>query len=260
MPASRRGSRSATTTPSASTSPSPAERPAAAASPRVGNGCLIMAYTHIGHDSHHRQRLHPGQLRHARRPRHRRRLRCRRRALPGSPVLPHRQILPTSAAAPPSRRTCCPTRSPRSSATTTPTASTRSASSAAASRRTQLKELRAAYRLLQASKLNTTQALEAIRETIATGGRRTRRLPRRLHRQQRPRHHQVSSADETLRVTRKVDWSPPMTSSLRYAFKSLLALFVFGVLTLVPRLAQSPAHCPRRRRRPGSRPHPGLPA
>jgi UDP-N-acetylglucosamine acyltransferase len=33
----------------------------------------------------------------------------------------------------------------------------------------QLKELRAAYRLLQASKLNTTQALEAIRETIAQG-------------------------------------------------------------------------------------------
>ncbi len=33
----------------------------------------------------------------------------------------------------------------------------------------QLKELRAAYRLLQASKLNTTQALEAIRETIAKG-------------------------------------------------------------------------------------------
>ena len=33
----------------------------------------------------------------------------------------------------------------------------------------QLKELRAAYRLLQASKLNTSQALEAIRETIAKG-------------------------------------------------------------------------------------------
>jgi len=33
----------------------------------------------------------------------------------------------------------------------------------------QLKELRAAYRLLQASKLNTTQALQAIRETIAQG-------------------------------------------------------------------------------------------
>ncbi|MEO6909543.1 MAG: acyl-ACP--UDP-N-acetylglucosamine O-acyltransferase [Edaphobacter sp.] len=33
----------------------------------------------------------------------------------------------------------------------------------------QLKELRAAYRLLLASKLNTTQALEAIRETIAKG-------------------------------------------------------------------------------------------
>jgi len=33
----------------------------------------------------------------------------------------------------------------------------------------QLKELRAAYRLLQASKLNTTQALAAIRETIAKG-------------------------------------------------------------------------------------------
>ncbi|MEO6982966.1 MAG: acyl-ACP--UDP-N-acetylglucosamine O-acyltransferase [Edaphobacter sp.] len=33
----------------------------------------------------------------------------------------------------------------------------------------QLKELRAAYRLLLASKLNTTQALEAIRETIAAG-------------------------------------------------------------------------------------------
>jgi UDP-N-acetylglucosamine acyltransferase len=33
----------------------------------------------------------------------------------------------------------------------------------------QLKELRAAYRLLLASKLNTTQALEAIRETIASG-------------------------------------------------------------------------------------------
>jgi UDP-N-acetylglucosamine acyltransferase len=33
----------------------------------------------------------------------------------------------------------------------------------------QLKELRAAYRLLQASKLNTTQAVEAIRETIASG-------------------------------------------------------------------------------------------
>ena len=33
----------------------------------------------------------------------------------------------------------------------------------------QLKELRAAYRLLQAAKLNTTQALEAIRETIAKG-------------------------------------------------------------------------------------------
>jgi UDP-N-acetylglucosamine acyltransferase len=33
----------------------------------------------------------------------------------------------------------------------------------------QLKELRAAYRLLQASKLNTTQALEAMRGTIAAG-------------------------------------------------------------------------------------------
>ncbi|HZY61393.1 MAG TPA: acyl-ACP--UDP-N-acetylglucosamine O-acyltransferase [Edaphobacter sp.] len=33
----------------------------------------------------------------------------------------------------------------------------------------QLKELRATYRLLLASKLNTTQALEAIRETIAKG-------------------------------------------------------------------------------------------
>ena len=33
----------------------------------------------------------------------------------------------------------------------------------------QLKELRAAYRLLLASKLNTTQALEAIRETVAEG-------------------------------------------------------------------------------------------
>lgn len=33
----------------------------------------------------------------------------------------------------------------------------------------QLKELRAAYRLLQASKLNTTEALKAIREKIATG-------------------------------------------------------------------------------------------
>jgi UDP-N-acetylglucosamine acyltransferase len=33
----------------------------------------------------------------------------------------------------------------------------------------QLKQLRAAYRLLQVSKLNTTQALEAIREKIATG-------------------------------------------------------------------------------------------
>lgn len=34
---------------------------------------------------------------------------------------------------------------------------------------TQLKELRAAYRLLQASKLNTTEALKAIREKIAAG-------------------------------------------------------------------------------------------
>lgn len=33
----------------------------------------------------------------------------------------------------------------------------------------QLKELRAAYRLLQASKLNTTEALKAIREKISTG-------------------------------------------------------------------------------------------
>lgn len=33
----------------------------------------------------------------------------------------------------------------------------------------QLKELRAAYRLLQASKLNTTEALKAIREKIVTG-------------------------------------------------------------------------------------------
>lgn len=33
----------------------------------------------------------------------------------------------------------------------------------------ELKELRSAYRLLQASKLNTTQALEAIREKISTG-------------------------------------------------------------------------------------------
>ena len=33
----------------------------------------------------------------------------------------------------------------------------------------QLKELRAAYRLLQASKMNTSQALEAMRDTIAAG-------------------------------------------------------------------------------------------
>jgi UDP-N-acetylglucosamine acyltransferase len=33
----------------------------------------------------------------------------------------------------------------------------------------EIKQLRAAYRLLQASKLNTTQALEAIREKVASG-------------------------------------------------------------------------------------------
>jgi UDP-N-acetylglucosamine acyltransferase len=33
----------------------------------------------------------------------------------------------------------------------------------------QLKELRTAYRLLQASKMNTSQALEAMRMTIAAG-------------------------------------------------------------------------------------------
>jgi UDP-N-acetylglucosamine acyltransferase len=33
----------------------------------------------------------------------------------------------------------------------------------------EIKQLRAAYRLLQVSKLNTTQALEAIREKVAAG-------------------------------------------------------------------------------------------
>ena len=56
------------------------------------------------------------------------------------------------------------------------------------------KQLRHAYRLLHASKLNTTDALAAIRDTLASGRRRrTRRLPRRLHRQQPTRHHQVSA-------------------------------------------------------------------
>ena len=106
----------------------PRHRPAVAATTtRRLDGCLIMAYTHIGHDSLHRQRLHPRQLRHPRRPRHGRRFRHRRRPLPGPPVLPYRPLQLHWR-----RHDHHPGRPPlfphlHRPATTTPTASTRSA-------------------------------------------------------------------------------------------------------------------------------------
>ncbi len=100
----------------------------------VGSDCLIMAYTHIGHDSH----IGNGCIL------------ANAATLAGhvtvedyatvgalNPVHQFCTIAstPTSEAAPPSRRTFCPTRSPASNATTMPTASTKLASNAKASHR-----------------------------------------------------------------------------------------------------------------------------
>jgi len=62
-----------------------------------------------------------------------------------------------------------PTPSPPSSATTTPTASTKVGLERRGFTPQQLKELRTAYRTLLASKLNISDGLAAIRETIASG-------------------------------------------------------------------------------------------
>ena len=132
---------------------------------RLGSGCLIMAYVHIGHDCADRRRMHPGQRGHAGRPRHHRGV-CRgRRAVPGTPVLPHRPLLLH-------RRGTTITQDvlPYSLTCIERNNHAYGLNKVGLERRgftpAQLKALRQAYRLLQASKLNTTDALAAIRTTL----------------------------------------------------------------------------------------------
>ena len=134
----------------------------------VGNGCLIMAYTHIGHDSH----IGNGCI------------------LANSATLAGHVIVEDYAvvgALCPVHQFCRIGKYSYIGGGTTITQNVLPYSLTSIERNNhayglnkvglerrgftpeQLKELRAAYRLLQASKLNTTQALEAIRATIAQG-------------------------------------------------------------------------------------------
>ncbi len=135
---------------------------------RVGNGCLIMAYTHIGHDS----TIGDGCI------------------LANSATLAGHVIVEDYAvvgALCPVHQFCRIGKYSYIGGGTTITQNVLPYSLTSIERNNhayglnkvglerrgftpgQLKELRAAYRLLQASKLNTTQALEAIREAIAKG-------------------------------------------------------------------------------------------
>ena len=60
---------------------------------RVGSNNLIMAYAHIGHDCHDRRPRDPHQRRAARRPHHRGGLRHDQLLLPAAPILPRGQPL-----------------------------------------------------------------------------------------------------------------------------------------------------------------------
>ena len=134
----------------------------------VGNGCLIMAYTHIGHDSH----IGNGCI------------------LANSATLAGHVIVEDYAvvgALCPVHQFCRIGKYSYIGGGTTITQNVLPYSLTSIERNNhayglnkvglerrgftpaQLKELRAAYRLLLASKLNTTQALEAIRETITQG-------------------------------------------------------------------------------------------